>query len=83
MLKEVDAKRDCEINPQNYDFNRSSERGGGQTFTTFSWMRFCQARLCRYRFKVIFDGINFLRLGTIIEYNYMLLTFQFNNYDTK
>ena len=55
------------------------ERGGGQIFSTSFWMRFNQAPLCRYRFKFIFDDIIFLLSGNIIEYNYMLLTFQFNN----
>ena len=31
-------------------------------------MRFRQVSLCRYRFKVIFDGIIFLLSGNIIEY---------------
>ena len=44
------------------------ERGGGQNFSTSFWMRFRQAPLCRYRFKVIFDDIIFLLSGNIIEY---------------
>ena len=44
------------------------ERGGGQNFSTFLWMRFRQAPLCRYLFKVIFDDIIFLLSGNIIEY---------------
>ena len=44
------------------------ERGGGQNFSTSFWMRFCQAPLCRYRFKVIFDDIIVLLSGNIIEY---------------
>ena len=43
------------------------ERGGGQTFSTSFWMRFSQAPLCRYRFKVIYDDIIFLLSGNIIE----------------
>ena len=42
--------------------------GGGQTLSTSFWMRFSQAPLCRYRFKVIFDDIIFLLSGNIIEY---------------
>ena len=33
-------------------------------------MRFSQAPLCRYRFKVIYDNIIFLLSGNIIEYIY-------------
>ena len=44
------------------------ERGGGQNFSTSFWMRFSQAPLCRYWFKVIFDDIIFLLSGNIIEY---------------
>ena len=44
------------------------ERGGGQNFSTSFWMRFRQAPLCRYRFKVIFDDIIFLLSGNIIQY---------------
>ena len=42
------------------------ERGGGQTFSTSFWMRFSQAPLCRYHFKIIFDDIIFLLSGNII-----------------
>ena len=42
----------------------------GQTFSTSFWMRFSQAPLCRYRFKVIYDDIIFLLSGNIIEYIY-------------
>ena len=31
-------------------------------------MRFSQAPLCRYHFKIIFDDITFLLSGNIIEY---------------
>ena len=48
--------------------HRFKERGGGQNFSTSFWMRFRQAPLCRYRFKVIFDDIIFLLSGNIIEY---------------
>ena len=44
------------------------DRGGGQFFSTSFWMRFSQAPLCRYRFKVIFDNIIFLLSGNIMEY---------------
>ena len=44
------------------------ERGGGQTFSTSFWMRFSQAPLFRYHFKIIFDDIIFLLSGNIIEY---------------
>ena len=44
------------------------DRGGGQIFSTSFWMRFSQAPLCRYRFKVFFDNIIFLLSGNIIEY---------------
>ena len=46
------------------------DRGGGQNFSTSFCMRFNQAPLCRYRFKVIFDNIIFLLSGNIIEYIY-------------
>ena len=44
------------------------ERGGGQTCSTSFWMRFSQAPLCRYHFKIIFSDIIFLLSGNIIEY---------------
>ena len=44
------------------------ERGGGQKCSTSFWMRFRQAPLCRYLFKVIFDDIIVLLSGNIIEY---------------
>ena len=44
------------------------ERGGGKNVSTSFSMRFRQAPLCRYRFKVIFDDIIFLLSGNIIEY---------------
>ena len=49
-------------------YSRFKERGGGQNFSTSFWMRFRQAPLCRYRFKVIFDDIIILLSGNIIEY---------------
>ena len=57
------------------------ERGGGQTFSTSFWMRFSQAPLCHYRFKVIYDDIIFLLSGNIIEYNTFDVSIQ--NYDMK
>ena len=51
-----------------YLMGRFKERGDGQNFSTSFWMRFRQASLCRFRFKVIFDYIIFLLSGNIIEY---------------
>ena len=45
-------------------------------------MRFSQAPLRRYRFKVILDDIILFTFGQYYKI-YMLLTFQFNNYDMK
>ena len=56
--------------------NDVKERGGGQTFSTSFWMRFSQAPLCRYRFKVISDDIIFLLSGNIIEYIYFDVSIQ-------
>ena len=44
------------------------ERGGGQTFSTSFWMRFSQAPLCRYHFKITSHDIIFLLSDNIIEY---------------
>ena len=44
------------------------ERGCGKTFSIFFWMRFSQAHLCHYRFKVISNDIILLRSGNVIEY---------------
>ena len=59
-------KSDCEF--EGLGKFKIKERGGGQNFSTSFWMRFRQAPLCRYRFKVIFDDIIFLLSGNIIEY---------------
>ena len=53
---------------RSYVIRSFKERGGGQTFSTSFWMRFSQAPLCHYRFKVIFIYIIFLLSGNIIEY---------------
>ena len=57
--------------PENHIFEKFiytciKERGGGLTFSIFFWMRFNQAPLCRYGFKVIFDDIIVLLLGNIL-----------------
>ena len=39
----------------NMNESELKDRGGGQTFSTSFWMRFSQAPLCRYHFKIIFD----------------------------
>ena len=44
------------------------ERGRGQTFSIFFWMRFSLAPLCSYQFKVFSDDIIFLLSGNITEY---------------
>ena len=58
----------CDDTQFKYPHCRFKERGGGQNFSTSFCMRFRQAPLCRYRFKVIFDDIIFLLSGNIIEY---------------
>ena len=70
MMEESDEDQDSlEVRETRHRQGYSlKERGGGQSFSTSFWMRFSQAPLCHYRFKVIFDDIIFLLSGNIIEY---------------
>ena len=64
----VDICRKCKNSGRHPRHLPIKERGGGQNFSTSFWMRFCQAPLCRCRFKFNFDDIIFLLSGNIIEY---------------